>query len=65
MLGEYLDTSLGLHQGLDLLLSVGRRKISHEDAAPLRSETILLHVTNLAALPADLSASHLGLLEIM
>ena len=60
---EYLDTRLGLHQGPDLLLSVGGREISHEDTASISGEAILLNVTNLATLPTDLGASHLGLLE--
>ena len=62
VLREYLDTRLCLHQGPDLLLSVGRRKISNEDTAPLSGEAILLNVTNLAALPTYLGASHLRLL---
>ena len=49
---------------MNFLLSVGGRKISNEDAAPLSSETILLHVTNLATFPADLGAPRSGLLEI-
>ena len=60
--GEYLNTSLGLHQGPDLLLSVGGREISNEDTAPLSGEAILLNVTNLAALPTYLGASHPRLL---
>ena len=63
MLREYLDTSLCLHQGPDLLLSVGGREISNEDTAALSGEAILLNVTNLATLPAYLGASHLRLLE--
>ena len=53
-----LDLSLSLHQGHDLLLSEGGRKVPDIDTSSLRGETVLLHMTNQTTLPAHLATLH-------